>query len=243
MGIGEVGTGFGQRRKPTPKRHRENPPPPAPVRPFCCTLIGVSAIRIGPATTSSRGSPIAARARPTGASAPPNLWYASPVMPTVEEPQVRISIGSRYDHIDLIQVVVDDALGRLGLDDDARHWVGIAIREAVANAIKHGNQQDPDKVVEVELAIAGEHAVIRVHDHGEGFDPESVGDPLAPENLLKPNGRGIFYMRNFMDEITYLPRPEGGTVVTMRKRLSQVEPEAGDATTEETGAEETVGDG
>ena len=146
-------------------------------------------------------------------------------MPSLEEPQVKISIGSRYDHIDLIQVVVDDALARLGLDEDSRHWVGIAIREAVANAIKHGNQQDPDKRVDVELALREGSAIIRVHDDGDGFDLDSVGDPLAPENLLKPNGRGIFYMRNFMDEIDYQNRPEGGTVVTMRKRL----PELGDA--------------
>ena len=136
-----------------------------------------------------------------------------------EEPQVRIAIGSRFEHIDLIQVVVDDALERLGLDDDSRHWVGIAIREAVANAIKHGNQQDPEKEVEVELAIVGDQAIIRVVDQGEGFDPQQVEDPLAPENLLKPNGRGIFYMNNFMDEIEYDTRPEGGTVVTLRKQI------------------------
>ena len=138
-----------------------------------------------------------------------------------EEPQVRISIGSRFEHIDLIQVVVDDALERLGLDDDSRHWVGIAIREAVANAIKHGNRQDPDKQVEVELAIADSQAIIRVVDQGEGFDPQEVGDPLAPENLLKPNGRGIFYMKSFMDDIEYKSRPDGGTVVTLRKQIVQ----------------------
>ncbi len=140
-----------------------------------------------------------------------------------EEPQVRIAIGSRFEHIDLIQVVVDDALERLGLDDDSRHWVGIAIREAVANAIKHGNQQDPEKEVEVELAIVGDQAIIRVVDQGEGFDLEQVDDPLAPENLLKPNGRGIFYMNNFMDEIEYGTRPEGGTVVTLRKQIVAVQ--------------------
>lgn len=157
-----------------------------------------------------------------------------PVEEPIEEPQVRIAIGSRYDHIDLIQVVVDDALGRLGLDDDSRHWVGIAIREAVANAIKHGNHQDPEKEVVLELALENGHAVIRVHDEGEGFDPESVGDPLAPENLLRPNGRGIFYMKNFMDEIVYADRPGGGTSVTMRKRL----PVEGSASAE-TSAEES----
>jgi serine/threonine-protein kinase RsbW len=137
----------------------------------------------------------------------------------IEEPRIRMTVGSRYEHIDLIQLVFDDALERLGLDEDARHWVGIAIREAVANAIKHGNRQDPDKEVDVELAVTAEEAVIRVQDNGSGFDPTEVGDPLAPENLLKPNGRGIFYMKNFMDSIEYGQRPEGGTVVTLRKRL------------------------
>lgn len=143
-----------------------------------------------------------------------------------EVTHVRISIGSRYEHIDLIAVVIDDALGRLGLDEDARHWVGIAIREAVANAIKHGNQQDPDKDVDVELAIDDDLVVIRVMDHGEGFDMEEVDDPLAPENLLKPSGRGIFYMKSFMDGIEYGPRSDGGgTVVTLRKRLTAATPE------------------
>ncbi len=141
-------------------------------------------------------------------------------MPT-ESPQVRISIGSRYEHIDLIQIVVDDALARLGLDEDSRHWVGIAVREGVANAIQHGNRQDPEKPVEVELAIEGEDAVIRIEDCGEGFDPSEVGNPLEEENLLKPDGRGIFYMKSFMDEITYSERPGGGTVVTLRKRLAE----------------------
>lgn len=141
-----------------------------------------------------------------------------------EKPQVRISIGSQFEHIDLITVVVDDALERLGLDDESRHWVGIAIREAVANAIKHGNRHDPDKEVDVELAIAEEEAIIRVHDRGEGFDPAAVGDPLSPENLRKPNGRGIFFMKSFMDAIEYSSRPEGGTVVTLRKHIAGLEP-------------------
>ncbi len=138
----------------------------------------------------------------------------------LEDPQVRISIGSRFENIDLIQIVVDDALARLGLDDDSRHWVGIAVREAVANAIKHGNRQDPDKEVEVELAIEDECAIIRIRDCGEGFNPDQVGDPLAPENLLKPTGRGIFYMKSFMDDVEYRTRPEGGTEVTLRKHIA-----------------------
>lgn len=148
-----------------------------------------------------------------------------------EQTQVRIAIKSRYDHIDLIQVVVEDALTRLGLDADSLHWVSLAVREAVANAIKHGNRQDPDKDVEVELAVAGEEAVIRIHDRGEGFDPSKVPDPLAPENQMRANGRGIFYMKSFMDEIEFSASDGGGTVVTMRKRLDQPSDPAPDPTT------------
>ena len=138
---------------------------------------------------------------------------------TQEHVHVRLAVGSRFENIDLIHIVFDDALLRWGIDEDARHWVGLALREAVANAIKHGNRQDPRKPVEVELTLERREMVIRIRDRGEGFDPTEVADPLAPENLLKPNGRGIFYMKSFMDLIDYEFLPGQGTVVTMRKSL------------------------
>jgi serine/threonine-protein kinase RsbW len=146
-------------------------------------------------------------------------------------PEVQLTIGSRFENIELVQVVLNDSLERLGMDGEARHWVDIAVREAVANAIKHGNQQDPDKRVCVDADVEGADLVIRIEDEGEGFDPGDLKDPLAPENLLRPNGRGIFYMRSFMDEIQYGPRPGGGTVVTLRKRLGG--PKAGTAERQE----------
>src|SRR4029077_11648124 len=96
---------------------------------------------------------------------------------------------------------------RWGVGGGARHWVDIAVREAVANAIKHGNRQDPGKKVRVDADMEGADLVIRGEDEGLGFDPSDLGDPLAPAILLKPNGRGIFYMRSFMDDIEYTPRP------------------------------------
>ena len=144
-----------------------------------------------------------------------------------ENHRFHLAIGSRFENIELVQVVLNDSLERLGMDGEARHWVDIAVREAVANAIKHGNLQDPGKKVRVDADLEGAVLVIRVEDEGLGFDPSQLGDPLAPENLLKPNGRGIFYMRSFMDDIEYTPRPGGGTVVTLRKRLGG--PKAGAA--------------
>jgi serine/threonine-protein kinase RsbW len=137
-----------------------------------------------------------------------------------DEPRVHLAIGSRFENIELVQVVLNDALEGLGVDEDTRHWVELAVREAVANAIKHGNRQDPRKQVEVGWEVEGGDLVVRVRDEGEGFDPGNLDDPLAPENRLKPDGRGIFYMKSFMDRIDYTSGPGGGTEVVLRKRLA-----------------------
>ena len=134
-------------------------------------------------------------------------------------PQVHLSIKSSFTNVELVQAVVEEALRQLDLEEDDAHWVGIAVREAVANAVKHGNRQDPDKQVELDFGVEDDSLVIRVLDEGTGFDPAQVDDPLAPENMLKSSGRGIFYMKEFMDHIDYSFRPDGGTVVTLRKRL------------------------
>jgi serine/threonine-protein kinase RsbW len=141
--------------------------------------------------------------------------------------QLHLTFGSRYENIELVQSAIDEAVAERGADEDARHWIGLAVREAVANAIKHGNRQDAAKRVEVELSFDDGFVDIAVADEGGGFDPGEVLDPRSPENLFRSNGRGIFYMRRFMDDVTYRPRPGGGTVVTMRKRIA---PPAAEAT-------------
>ncbi len=131
-----------------------------------------------------------------------------------------LTIGSRFENIELVQAVLADALGAYDLDAESRHWIDLAVREAVANAIKHGNRLEPDKRVEIDLELGPDELVVRVRDEGQGFDPGDLNDPLAPENRLRPNGRGIFYMQKFMDEIDYDFRPGRGTQVTLRKRLT-----------------------
>ena len=131
-----------------------------------------------------------------------------------------LAVGSRFENIELVQVVLRDCLQRLGMDDDAQHWVDLAVREALANAIKHGNLQDAAKQVQIDLAVEGDDLVIRVEDEGVGFDLSQIEDPLAPEGLLRSNGRGILFMRRFMDDVTYGFGPGGGTLVTLRKRFA-----------------------
>jgi serine/threonine-protein kinase RsbW len=138
-----------------------------------------------------------------------------------DEPQFHLAIDSRFENIDLVQVVLNESMEALGVEEDARHWIELAVREAVANAIKHGNGQDPQKCVQIDARLDAAVLVIQIRDQGQGFDPEQLEDPLEPENLLKPNGRGIFYMRSFMDSIEYGVHPDGGTVVTLRKSIAR----------------------
>jgi len=136
---------------------------------------------------------------------------------------VRLEFSSAFEMVDFVQLV-SDHLGRdIGFDEDSVHWIGVAIRESIINAIKHGNQNDPSKHVIVEFET-GTNAVpeltVSVRDQGEGFDPESIRDPLAPENLLSASGRGIFLIRSFMDDVSLLRAPGGGMEIRMRKRAA-----------------------
>jgi serine/threonine-protein kinase RsbW len=126
--------------------------------------------------------------------------------------------------VDFVQVV-SDRVGQLaGLDGDTVHWIGVAVRESVINAIKHGNREDYGKIVTVEFTFAPtvnpRELVVRVLDQGEGFQPDEVADPLAPENILKSSGRGIFFMRSFMDDVVLQRAAEGGMEVRMTKKLA-----------------------
>jgi serine/threonine-protein kinase RsbW len=136
---------------------------------------------------------------------------------------VRLEFTSSFEMLDFVQMVSDHIGRTLGLDDDAQHYVGVAVRECVINAIRHGTRNDTDKHVFVEFATDGESAgqqlTISVRDQGEGFDPSLIADPLAPENLLKASGRGIFLIRSFMDDVELQPAAQGGMEIRMVKRV------------------------
>jgi serine/threonine-protein kinase RsbW len=140
---------------------------------------------------------------------------------------VRIDFHSSLEVLDLIQLVSEHIGRKAGLDDEALHWVTVAVRESVINAIKHGNGSDVRKRVHIEFtALEGETVpgiAIRVRDEGGGFDPSTLADPLAPDNLLKSTGRGILLMRSFMDEMTFQRAAEGGMEVRMVKRRDNAE--------------------
>lgn len=135
---------------------------------------------------------------------------------------LRLEFSSAFDMVDVVQVISDHVSRDIGLDEDATHWVGVAIRECVINAIKHGNQHDLSKHVFVEFTThpaAVPTLTVSVRDQGAGFDPDRLESPLAPQNLLKSSGRGIFLIRSFMDDVQLVRAPQGGMEVRMTKRV------------------------
>ena len=95
----------------------------------------------------------------------------------------------------------------------------MAVREAAVNAVLHGNEYDPDKKIDVSLENTGSDLVISISDEGNGLDPDHLPDPLAPENLLRGTGRGIFLIRSFMDEV-HFRQLNPGTELTLVKHLA-----------------------
>ena len=136
---------------------------------------------------------------------------------TLETTELRFP--SRIEAIDEAAAAVAEFMNRLGIGEDIAFGVDMAVREAVTNAVVHGNKLDNAKEVELRLRNTPEVFEISVHDQGSGFNPTEVPDPTRDENILKTSGRGIFFMRNFMDEVDWSADPKGGTSVRMIKKL------------------------
>jgi serine/threonine-protein kinase RsbW len=134
------------------------------------------------------------------------------------ETTTELSLPSRIDTVATAAGAVAQFVGRLGISDEAAFGIDMAVREAVTNAVLHGNHQDEEKTVDITLKSLPDAVEISVHDQGPGFNPDEVPDPTAQENILKASGRGIFFMRTFMDDVNWLIRPGGGTTVRMVKR-------------------------
>jgi len=132
---------------------------------------------------------------------------------------VKIDVASRFEMLDVVQTVLVQVSQLAGFDEETVHYMSVAVRESVVNAIKHGNKQDETKRVFLRFSLHSRALEVEVRDQGPGFDPQTVSDPLSPENLLKAYGRGIFFMRQFMDEVSHSFPAHGGTVVRMLKRI------------------------
>ena len=141
---------------------------------------------------------------------------------------IRMSLSSRFENIEMAQHLCGKLLEGWELNEETTHWILMALREALANAIKHGNGQDMAKRVHLEMDVKDHTLRIRIRDEGTGFDPAGVADPLAPENRFKTSGRGIFYMKTFMDEVRFSRVDGGGMEIVLTKDLTQGKQKEGD---------------
>lgn len=150
---------------------------------------------------------------PKRAGGPPRTLFE----PVTEE-TVELKLPSRIEAISEAAGAVADAARRLGFADDALFGIDLAVREAVTNAVLHGNRQDENVPFDVGVHGTDAGLVVTVRDRGTGFDPTRVADPTAEENILKASGRGILFMRTFMDEVAWEHPEGGGTLVRMIKK-------------------------
>ncbi len=134
--------------------------------------------------------------------------------------EIRLVLGSRMEYLDAVHRLAEEVGRAAGLGRTRAFELSLAVREAFVNALKHGNQLDRRKKVRLSFRTDGDAVRVCVGDEGRGFDLERAPDPLAPENLSRPEGRGVFLMRNYVDELEVRREPGGGSQICLLKRLS-----------------------
>jgi serine/threonine-protein kinase RsbW len=133
--------------------------------------------------------------------------------------KTQATLDSTLESVDKAEIIALDEARKVGFDEDEQQQIGMAVRESVVNAVVHGNRYSKNKKVHLDTERSKDRLVFTIRDEGQGFDPNSLPDPLAPENLLNQSGRGLMLIRAFMDDVDVHPRPGGGTEVRLTKNL------------------------
>ncbi|HEY7839477.1 MAG TPA: ATP-binding protein [Terriglobales bacterium] len=132
-----------------------------------------------------------------------------------------IVLDSRIESVDQAEATADRVAARAGFDEGERHRITMAVREITVNAVMHGNAYDTGKKVTIEFSLSPSDLVVNIRDQGSGFDAAGLADPLAPENLLRQSGRGIFLARAFMDRVEVRPSSSGTSVLLIKHRQAR----------------------
>ncbi len=128
------------------------------------------------------------------------------------------TLDSTLETVDNAEQAANDIATQIGFTEEEVLQIAMAVREAAVNAVLHGNAYDPAKKVNLDFERMGDDLVITIRDQGKGLDPSKIPDPLAPENLLKTSGRGIFLIRSFMDDVQIKPS-NSGTEIKLIKHV------------------------
>ena len=132
--------------------------------------------------------------------------------------KVTYTLESSLDSVNRVEQTAEEMARKAGLEEEEIYRVAMAVREAAVNAVLHGNSYDPEKHITVYFESTPESLLFRIADQGKGLNPDTLPDPLAPENLLRASGRGIFLIRSFMDEV-HFKQLHPGTELTLIKHL------------------------
>jgi serine/threonine-protein kinase RsbW len=130
-----------------------------------------------------------------------------------------LHLASTMESVSTVEAAAEKLAEAAGLEEDERFHLVMAVREAAINAVLHGNEYDASRFIDVTLQNTGTSLVFTVADQGSGFDPNNLPDPLAPENLLRGTGRGIFLIRSLMVEVNFR-QLDPGTELTLIKHLA-----------------------
>ena len=134
--------------------------------------------------------------------------------------RVSYTLASTLESVNRAETIAAETAAKAGFSEDDQSNIAMAVREATVNAVLHGNAYDPQKRVLVVYEKTNDSLVITITDEGKGLDPLELPDPLAPENLMKGSGRGIFLIKAFMDEVKFR-NTQPGTEITLIKHLGR----------------------
>jgi serine/threonine-protein kinase RsbW len=137
--------------------------------------------------------------------------------------RVSFTLDSSLDSVNKVEQTAEQYAGRAGFDEDTVQQIAMAVREAAVNAVLHGNAYEKTKHITASFETTTDSLIVRITDQGPGLDPDKIPDPLAPENLLKGSGRGIFLIRALMDEVNFR-QLHPGTELTLIKHRTPAQP-------------------
>ena len=134
-------------------------------------------------------------------------------------------LDSTLETVERIEHLVLEHARRAGFCDISLEQIALAVHETAANAVFHGNQESSGKKVSLDIQATSDQLKIVITDEGNGFDPAKIPDPLAPEEMFRERGRGVYLTRALMDEYKVVCGAKGGSEVTLVKYLKQPDPD------------------
>ena len=139
---------------------------------------------------------------------------------------MKIVLPSDVRLLDLAHAASEKMAELGGFSEEEALDLGLAVREAVVNAMVHGNRRDPALSVALTLSVREGEVKVRVADRGQGFDPRATADPREGDNVMRSSGRGILLIRAYVDDVVFRYREGRGMEVTLVKRVRKDEPAA-----------------